>query len=97
MDEKNNVNDTVTSNNKTMEYYNNVTKSIINQTTTDVDPDINIEKEAFFLAKKAEKKLEKKVAFVHYQRQLIYLKRQVINIDCAISGKEQDYVMKTVL
>ena len=60
MDEKNNVNDTVTSNNKTMEYYNNVTKSIINQTTTDVDPDINIEKEAFFLAKKAEKKLEKK-------------------------------------
>ena len=60
MDEKNNVNDTVTSNNKTMEYYNNVTKSIINQTTTEVDPDLNIEKEAFFLSKKAEKKLEKK-------------------------------------
>lgn len=52
--------DTITSNNKTMEYYNNVTKSIINQTTTDVDVETNMEKEAYFLVKKAEKKLEKR-------------------------------------
>lgn len=57
---KNTVNDTVESNNKTMEYINNVTKSIINQTSTDADIESNIENEAFILAKKAEYKLKRR-------------------------------------
>ena len=58
--EKNNINDTVTSNNKTMEYYNNITKSYINQTATDVDNDSNMEHEALVLVRKAENKLKNK-------------------------------------
>ena len=57
---KNNINDTTTSNNKTMEYYNTVTKSIINQTGTEVDNDMYIENEAIIQIKKAEQKLKKK-------------------------------------
>ena len=55
---KNNVNDTA-SNNKTMEYYN-VTKSIINQTITEVDNDTKLELEAKDLARKAENKLRRR-------------------------------------
>lgn len=58
--ERNNVNDTTTSNNKTMEYNNNVTKSIINQTATDIDNDTALEHEAYILVRKAEKKLKRK-------------------------------------
>ena len=58
--EKNNINDTVTSNNKTMEYYNNITKSYINQTATDIDNESNMEQEAFALVRKAENKLKNK-------------------------------------
>ena len=55
---KNNINDTA-SNNRTMEY-NNVTKSIINQTLTEVDNDTKLEGEARDLAKKAENKLRRR-------------------------------------
>ena len=55
--EKNKINDTATSNNKTMEYNNTVTNTMINQTTTDIiDNDANIEREAHFLIKRAESK-----------------------------------------
>ena len=56
---KNNINDTNISNNKTMEYYN-VTKSIINQTITEVDNDTKLEKEAKDLFRKAENKLKRR-------------------------------------
>ena len=57
--EKNYINETATSNNKTMEY-NNVTKSIINQTITDIDNETSVEQEAFILVKKAENKLKRR-------------------------------------
>ena len=55
-----NINDTVTSNNKTMEYNTNITKSILNQTATEVDYDSNMEHEAIVLFRKAERKLSRK-------------------------------------
>ena len=58
--EKNIINETATSNNKTMEYINNVTKSMINQTTTDTDNESSLEHEAYILAKKAENKLKRR-------------------------------------
>ena len=57
--DKNNINDTVASN-KTMEYYNNITKSYINQTATDIDNESNLEHEALVLVRKAENKVKKK-------------------------------------
>ena len=59
--ENNKANETVTSNSKTMEYYNNVTKSIINQTPNDLyDNELKLEKQAHAFVKKAEKKLQKR-------------------------------------
>ena len=57
--DKNNINDTLASN-KTMEYYNNITKSYINQTATDIDNESNLEHEALVLVRKAENKVKKK-------------------------------------
>ena len=58
--EKNNINDTVTSNNRTMEYNNNITKSYINQTLTEADNESNLEHKAILLVRKAEQKLKRK-------------------------------------
>jgi tetratricopeptide (TPR) repeat protein len=60
MENEKNINETATSNNKTMEYNNNVTKSIINQTITDIDNESSLEHEAYILAKKAEYKLRRR-------------------------------------
>lgn len=59
--EKNKINETIMSNSQTLEYYNNVTRSIINQTPTDLgDTDYKLEKEAHIFVKKAEHKLRKR-------------------------------------
>ena len=81
---KNNINDTA-SNNKTMEYYN-VTKSIINQTLTEVDNDTKLEGEARDLARKAEKKLKRRCCLYA----LIHSKEERLIESCQLYKKAGD-------
>lgn len=82
---KNNINDTATSNNKTMEYYN-VTKSIINQTITEVDNDTKLEREAKDLIKKAENKLRRRCCLYV----LIHSKEERLIESCQLYKKGGD-------
>ena len=81
---KNNINDTA-SNNKTMEYYN-VTKSIINQTITEVDNDTKLEGEAKNLVKKAENKLKRRCCLY----QLIHSKEERLIESCQLYRRAGD-------
>lgn len=84
--DKNNINDTTTSNNKTMEYYNSVTKSIINQTGTEIDNDMCMENEAIIQIKKAEHKLKKKCCLNY----ICYSKKERLNDACELFKRAGD-------
>ena len=86
MENEKNINDTQTSNNKTMEYYNNVTKSIINQTATDVDNELCMENEAHILVKKAEKKLKRRCCMNY----ICYSKNDRLNDACTLFKRAGD-------